>query len=235
MLFNTKLDITFLNNSVKGLKRFLLTNVNNFILHKKLVNLKTTGVMQPFAKPVNSKFLLYSTLNTHKQIPNKSQISNLRIFYTKAIRSTKSGYLRSFSKINKGRIFISFKKSKSFLSLLDKSSNNGIFNANKANTFYIYTLFSQLHTNSYYSIFSSENTKNYNQLTSKLSIDYLYNTSSKISYMIDYNINVSALLCDYFVSSYNYKNNNLLLSDTLLNIEHERTLIKDSPFSNSLL
>ena len=235
MLFNTKSNITFLNNSVKSLKRFLLTNANNFILHKRLVNLKTTCTMQPFAKPVNLKFLLYSTLNPHKQIPSKSQISNLRIFYTKAMRSTKSGYLRSFSKINKSRIFISFKKSKSFLSLLDKSSNNGIFNADKANSFYIYTLFSQLHTDNYCSIFSSENIKKTNQLTNKLSIDYPYNISSKISYMIDYNINTSALLHDYFVSSYNCKNNNLLLSNTLLKIEHERTLIKDSPFSNSLL
>ena len=63
MLFNTKSNITFLNNSVKSLKRFLLTNANNFILHKRLVNLKTTCTMQPFAKPVNLKFLLYSTLN----------------------------------------------------------------------------------------------------------------------------------------------------------------------------
>ena len=162
MLFNTKSNITFLNNSVKSLKRFLLTNANNFILHKRLVNLKTTCTTQPFAKPVNLKFLLYSTLNPHKQISSKSQISNLRIFYTKAMRSIKSGYLRSFSKINKSRIFISFKKSKSFLSLLDKSSNNGIFNANKANSFYRYTLFSQLHTDNYCSIFSSENIKKTN-------------------------------------------------------------------------
>lgn len=237
-LSSTKAHITFLNNSVKTLKRFLLTNVNNSVLHKKLVNLKATSTLQPFAKPINSKFLLYNTLNPRKQITSKSQTSNLRIFYTKAVRSIKSGYLRSFSKINRNKIFISFKKAKSFLNLVDRSSNNGTFNVSTTNSFFIYNLFSQPYTDNYYSIFSSENIKTTSQLTSKLVIDYNYGISSKISHISEYSINISALLNNYFISSYNYKNNknnNLLLNNTLPNIDRNHNLSKDNPFNNSLL
>lgn len=238
MLSSTKAHITFLNNSVKTLKRFLLTNVNNSVLHKKLMNLKATSTLQPFAKPINSKFLLYNTLNPRKQITSKSQTSNLRIFYTKAVRSIKSGYLRSFSKTNRNKIFISFKKAKSFLNLVDRSSNNGTFNVSTTNSFFIYTLFSQPYTNNYYSIFSSENIKTTSQLNSKLVIDYNYGISSKISHISEYSINISALLNNYLISSYTYKNNknnNLLLNNTLLNIDRNHNLPKDSPFNNSLL
>lgn len=235
LLSSVKTNITFINNSVKSLKRFLISNINNSILHKKLVNLKNTNKLQPFSKPINSKFLLYGTLNPYKQNLKKSQISNLKTFYTKAVRSIKPGYLRSFSKINKSRIFISFKKSNSLLNLVDKSTNNGIFNNNISNSFYIYTLFIQSYNNNYFNIFSSKNIKNVSQLNAKLLPDYSYNNSSMGFYLVDHNINTSSLLYDYVINSHNYKNNNSLLKNITLKLDHKCSLIQDNPFDNSLL
>ena len=181
-IIKNKLCLNLTENNVGSLSYLLLNGLNNFC--------KKNNVS--FQTPKNrllSHFKFFNIVDFHNSIKyprtgltNFKHARYVQNFYKNNLLTKKSGYLRCFSKTNKVRAFVSFKKLNKLFYFSRNSSNIEHYSLTSYNSFYTYVLFNDAtcnFNNSWLNIVFPKQTG-----CNKLMYDHLSSTNDGTSFFI---------------------------------------------------
>lgn len=214
-------------NSLETLKHivFRIANNSNSFFLKKYSKYK---YRQSFLNLKNLKLDIYFNLNSNKRMLNIDKKRSVKTFYLKSLSIKKPSNARSFLKLNKRKIYITFKNFKK-LSVLNESHlyakykhTNGIYNRF---TFLLYYMFNMKHS------IMLTNSKCLKSVFIRNMIDTSYETYYRSLNLVNYSLNTNSFHYGYM----GVINNSFYSKPIALNSFYNDLTSDTKPFNMSLL